>query len=157
MAHRKLWIRFLIFILVLVWYAGIFSSCLSRIDSNILKFYPFIKQAYSTVCHQNSEKVIHTSCGTTLVCARCTGIYSGVFLISFISIITPFRKAPHIKYLYYAALPMLFDVISTTMNLYNYSKTIAFLTGLFFGSVLFLYFYRSVITLFQEIFIQGLK
>jgi hypothetical protein len=48
---------------------------------------------------------------------------------------------------------MLCDVISSTSGIYKYSNIAAFITGLFFGTVLFFYFYNVI----QEYFAKNLR
>jgi hypothetical protein len=46
--------------------------------------------------------------------------------------------------LYFSAIPMLIDVLSTTTGIYSYSKIIALLTGIFFGSATFAYILAAI-------------
>lgn len=103
------------------------------------------------MCHQDPYKLITISCGTSLVCARCFGIYLGLFFSSalFLFYIPKIKRG--ITILIIASIPMLIDVIATTINIYTYSKTIAFFTGFLFGSILFLYLYNGLENLIAEI------
>ncbi len=132
--------RLIIFFTILIWVLGFSFECFINISPSLLSYYPFIKETYSLVCHQNPKKTIELSFGKLLVCSRCSGIYIGAFIMSFISLFT--KKYPIIKnkLLYLSASLLFLDVLLTTINFYNYSKLIAFLTGLFFGSLLFFYF-----------------
>jgi uncharacterized membrane protein len=91
---------------------------------------------YSPVCHQAAEKSFSAGGLNFLVCARCTGIYTGALIIS---IIVLFVRPVKVKYLIPAALLMGADVLSVNAGLYNYSKIIAFSTGLLLGLSLFPY------------------
>lgn len=153
----KFSIRLLIALILLLWTAGIFSSCLVSLNDYIIAFYPFFKKTYSLVCHQESSKLIVNVCGNSLVCARCAGIYSGLLTTSIIFIFHPLKNIPDIKLLLFSSIPMLLDVLLTTIHIYPYFKTLAFLTGILFGSILFLYFYRGLILLFEEIYSKGTK
>lgn len=112
---------------------------------------PFLKNNYSLVCHQDQHKLITVGVYSTLVCARCAGIYSGAFSASLLNIFLSKPVSISRKILFIAAIPMLFDVIGTTAGLYIYSKTGAFLTGILFGVVSFLYFYNALLELLTEI------
>jgi len=46
---------------------------------------------------------------------------------------------------------MLFDVVLTSIGIYSYSKFIAFMTGSFFGLVVFLYFSNAIDSLISEV------
>ena len=147
----KLRIKIFIFILISIWYAGIFFECLSKFYPKSIIILPFLKKTYSLVCHQNLEKLIELNYGHTLVCSRCAGIYSGILLASIFSLFIKKEIKINLKLLSISTMPLIIDVFLTLLNIYTYSKTLAFFTGLFFGSVLFLYFYKSLINLFHEI------
>lgn len=135
----------------MLWTVGAFYECLIGIFNGLIYGYPIIHKAYSIVCHQQHEKSINIWCGKSLVCARCFGIYAGLLFSSaiFLFFIPKIKKG--INFLLAAAVPMLIDVIAGTANIYNYSKTIAFSTGVLFGSVLFLYLYNGLENLISEI------
>ncbi|MEJ5350511.1 MAG: DUF2085 domain-containing protein [Melioribacteraceae bacterium] len=147
----KLRIKIFIFILISIWYAGIFFECLSKLYPKSIIILPFIKKTYSLVCHQNVEKIIELNCGHTFVCSRCVGIYSGILLLSIFSLFIKKEMKINLKLLSLSTMPLMIDVFLTSLNIYTYSKTLAFFTGLLFGSVLFSYFYKSLINLFHEI------
>jgi len=140
---------------LLIWGIGIFSEHLAKVYNNLLIIYPFIKKGYSLVCHQEESKLIYFNGLTTLLCARCTGIYLGLLTASFINIFIAIKKLPDIKFLFLFSAPMLTDVILYSIGLYNYSKVIAFATGLLFGSVGFLYFYGGVKDLLNEFYYRN--
>jgi uncharacterized membrane protein len=100
---------------------------------------PFIKKAYSNVCHQESYKVIAIGGHQFLVCARCLGIYTGVLIFSFILIFIKIIPKHIIKLIIISIVMIFADIIFYTTGLYGYSKIIAFGTGLFSGSVTFIY------------------
>jgi len=153
----KLSIRILISIIIFTWIIGFSSYCLSSIDLNLIKYLPFIKKFYSSVCHQDNSKVLNICCGYTFVCSRCAGLYIGFFFISIIFLFYPSKNTPHVKYLFIAAVPLFTDVLFTTIKLYEYIKALSFLTGFLLGSILFLYFYKALLLLFKEIYPQGIK
>ncbi len=147
----KLRIKLFIFILISIWFAGFFFECLSKLYPESIIILPFIKKTYSLVCHQESKKLIELYCGHSLVCSRCVGIYSGILLSSFLSFFLKKEINLNIKFLFISALPILIDILFASLKIYSYSKTTAYLSGLLFGSVLFLYFYKSLINFFNEI------
>lgn len=107
----------------------------------------FLSTIYSRVCHQVDYKCITLEHKSMLVCARCAGIYSGA-LISIIFML--FRKMPklNVKVFIVASLPLLIDVFLTNLNIYNYSQTLAYATGLVFGGILCLFFLTELENLF---------
>lgn len=86
----------------------------------------------------------------SLVCSRCAGIYAGVLLASFLLLFIKVKENSEIKLLLLSSIPLILDVVFYNLGLYNYSKTIAFSTGIFFGSAGFYYFYIGLEKLFVE-------
>jgi uncharacterized membrane protein len=146
----RLYFKLLLFLAILVWCLGIFSEWLLPINNNILFAIPFLKNSFSLVCHQLRDRLITSNNCETLVCARCTGIYLGLLLSSFVMLFIHLKISLHIKYFFIAAMPLVSDVIFYSINIYQYSRTIAFCTGLLFGSIGFLYLYNVLNQLFNE-------
>ncbi len=146
--------RIIVFSLLLIWFLGIFFQYFIKLDDRLLFLYPIINKSYSLVCHQNDNKLISFSGIHSLICARCTGIYAGLLAASFVSLFINFKSPVRLKLFVLLSLPMLADVILYSFGIYNYSKTIAFVTGILFGSVGFSYFYTSIKELFAEIHIR---
>jgi uncharacterized membrane protein len=142
--------RLSLFIILSLWFSGIFVEWLIAIDNHFLFALPFLQKTYSLVCHQDIAKLLIFNHGETLTCARCTGIYLGLLLVSIIFLFKDFRKKFPIKFLLYASVPMITDVILCSVNVYHYSKLIAFNTGLLLGSVGFLYLYTGLNNLIIE-------
>ncbi len=143
--------RILIFLAILIWCAGIFSEWLIPINQTLVLAIPFLEKSYSLVCHQLPERLIKSDHYETLVCARCSGIYIGLLICSFASLFIELKSIHKIKYLFYASIPLAADVIFHTLNIYHYSKTIAFSTGILLGSTGFLYLYSALNQLFAEL------
>ncbi|MHB8931209.1 MAG: DUF2085 domain-containing protein [Melioribacteraceae bacterium] len=121
-----------------------------RFDNHFLFALPFLQKTYSLVCHQGKAKLFLFNNGETLTCARCTGIYLGLLLVSFAFLFKDYKKKFPVKFLLYSSVPMFADVILYSMDLYHYSKLIAFSTGLLLGSVGFLYLYGGLKNLILE-------
>jgi uncharacterized membrane protein len=137
-------------LLFLIWNAGIYLAWLVEYFPSLIYLFPLAEHSYSIVCHQNGLKLIGEGTNHSLVCSRCAGIYFGLLTSSFVNLIFRIEIAPNNKVLFAVALPMLIDVILYNFGFYNYSKTIAFLTGLLLGSVGFLYLYSPLRTLFSN-------
>ncbi|MHB8905213.1 MAG: DUF2085 domain-containing protein [Melioribacteraceae bacterium] len=142
--------RLILFIVLLIWFSGIFVEWLIRFDNHFLFALPFLQKTYSLVCHQGKAKLFLFNNGETLTCARCTGIYLGLLLVSFAFLFKDYKKKFPVKFLLYSSVPMFADVILYSMDLYHYSKLIAFSTGLLLGSVGFLYLYGGLKNLILE-------
>lgn len=108
-------------------------------------FHLLVENLFGTVCHQQDEKLLSFAGITTIVCSRCSGIYTG-FLISTIYSLIAYKKkiTGSLKIVYFASLPMLLDVISVQVGLYYYSSTSAFITGFLFGFFLYLFFIENL-------------
>ncbi len=145
--NRK--IDWVILLLVTVWYSGIFIYILIKIFPPLIFAFPIVNHLYSLVCHQNPAKLIPIYTGHTLICARCAGIYSGIFFISLISLFIKRNNIKSRKLFYTALIIILFEVLMTTFKIYEYSKIVAFTTGIFFGGVMFLYFRSALQKLFK--------
>ena len=143
--------RSILFILLLIWCAGIFLEWFLHFEDDLLFALPFLQRTYSLVCHQEKAKLLLFDHGETLTCARCTGIYLGLLFTSLLVIFVRPRNYPHIKFLILASVPMIADVILYSLNIYNYSKTVAFATGSLLGSVGFLYLYTGLNNLIREL------
>lgn len=143
--------RLALFFLLMIWCAGIFIEWLVNLDGHLLILLPFLRKTYSLVCHQEKLKLISYGTAETLTCARCTGIYVGLFIVSFAFLFYAPNLKLKIKYLFIAALPMLFDVALSTFKFYQYSRTIAFVTGYLLGSTGFLYLCNGLNNLIDEL------
>ncbi len=149
-ALRKRAFRIIFFAAAFIWCAGFSSQSLFPGTGFAVISYPFLKHTYGIVCHQLDAKTFNFLGHKLFVCARCTGIYLGALLTSLVSIIFFRRLKLGLKLLYIAVLPIVIDVIMSSFDVYNYSKFAAFLTGLFFGSVVFLYILESVENYFAK-------
>lgn len=147
----KIFFRVLIFILILIWCLGFLSPIIFYKLNYLIITYPFTKNIYSLVCHQISSKSFNINGENLLVCARCTGIYSGALFASLLSLFYSFKIIKNLNLFLYSIIPLALDVFFTTSGIYNYSKLLAFMTGIFFGSVSFLYILNVIeINLLKE-------
>ncbi len=131
-------IRVVLFILLLFWCIGFSLNSIFPHSAEALIFSPVLKKVYSSVCYQDEMKTFTIYGEKLFVCIRCTGIYLGALIFSFISI---FYK--HIRINKKAFLiglsAIIADVVLYSSGIFNYSKYFAFVTGFIFGSVAFLY------------------
>ena len=146
----KLFLKIILFTLIVIWCAGFLIEFIIPHFGSAVYALPFLNKFYSLVCHQNPDKLITINGYSTLVCARCTGIYFGFLFSAAIFIFTIKITEPKIKYFIFAGIPMLLDVLFYSIGIYQYSKTIALITGLLLGSVGFIYFYDALKKLYFE-------
>ncbi|MGE5364208.1 MAG: DUF2085 domain-containing protein [Bacteroidota bacterium] len=140
---RKIALGF--FAALTVWMAGIVFNLICAIaDNNLLVFSPAVKLMYSHVCHQLPAKTISVSGMPFMLCARCSGLYTGAFIMSLLLLLpvnggAALSRRMNFRHLIFISLPMLADTILYRTGLYSYSKTLAFVTGILSGSAGFLY------------------
>lgn len=147
----KLFFRIIIFTLILIWCFGFISPVFFNNLNYLVITYPFTKKIYSLICHQIASKSFNINGENLLVCARCTGIYAGALLASIISLFYSFKIIKNLNLFLYSIIFLALDVFFTTAGIYHYSKLLAFLTGIFFGSVSFLYILNVIeINLLKE-------
>lgn len=137
-------IRIVLFLLITIWVLGIFIEYFIPMQNNLAYLFPFLDGIYSTVCHQQPEKLVEINGHHTLVCGRCTGIYFGGLISAFIILFVSKLNFKNGKLMLVASAPMLIDVILYSSGLYNYNINIALATGLFFGSVGIAYIYNGL-------------
>ena len=140
--RRRLPLRLGFLFFIAIWFLGVFSPCLNFDLMNSI--YPFQKQIYSTVCHQNINKSFICNDIYFLVCARCTGIYAGALISALVIIFYSEQFLFRTKYLIIFSIPMLLDVILLNFDFYNYLHSLSTTTGLLFGSSVFLYILSAI-------------
>jgi uncharacterized membrane protein len=128
-------LRGVLFLSLVLWCLG-FSSSLYANEGYAAFSGLLLSHFYSPVCHQLPYKCIAAESGSFLVCARCTGIYTGALVVSLISL---FKKEIKIQYIMPAFVLLFADVLFAATGLYTYSKTAALFTGLLAGFALFPY------------------
>jgi len=139
---QRRFLRAGLFFIVMIWFLGVISPCF---NANIINFlYPFQKQLYSTVCHQNILKSFTCNDKFFFVCARCTGIYAGAVISAFIVALNSKFFVVKTSHLITLSIPMLLDVVLLIFNTYNYNHFLSTITGLLFGSIVFLYILSAI-------------
>lgn len=141
----------ILFFLFLIWFLGIFIEWFIKIDQHFVFALPYLQKTYSLVCHQEKNKLLLFGGIETLTCARCTGIYLGLLVSSLLVLFRLPKWKLNINILLIAAAPMIADVLLTSLNIYAYSKLIAFFTGLLLGSFGFFYLYAGLNNLILEL------
>ena len=151
--RKQLLIRSLIFLVLAVWCAGFVSPFFSGNSQIYPLLFPFLKTGYGKVCHQAESKTFIILGHHLLVCARCTGIYTGALFSAVLALFIFKNKEYKIIFLLLSLIPMLLDVILYSSGAYSYSKIIAFLTGIFSGSVVFVY----ILAAFEKFFLTEFR
>ena len=129
-------VRFFLLLILALWITGFLLPVITNNDNPFVNF--LLKRIYSPICHQENSKCISIGDGKMLVCARCAGIYFGTFITAIISLLItlPFVSK---KILMIAILPLITDVLLTSIGIYNYSQFLSFMTGIIFGIVIYLF------------------
>jgi uncharacterized membrane protein len=94
-------------------------------------------QAFSHVCHQQPERSFFILGRPLAVCARCTGIYSGLALTTLLyPLLTPLQRTnpPARKWLFIAAAPLAIDFVLGALGIWENTHWSRLLTGAIFGS-----------------------
>ena len=140
-------IRFFLLSILLIWTIGFLQPTLLTQNNSLTNY--FLKKMYSRVCHQENGKCIIIANDSMLVCARCAGIYFGALITGLLFL---FRSIPSlkIKVLIISSIPLLLDVCFTFLGVYKYSQTIAAITGLAFGGVVYLFLLSELENLFSN-------
>jgi uncharacterized membrane protein len=148
-------IRIFLLLFILTWCAGYSSLILSTGSDTIKVFQPVLNMFYNNVCHQDLNKTIEINGFHFFVCARCTGIYFGALLFAFAAVIFLKEIRIPVKMHTLSIILLLIDVIINNLFLVNYSRVTAFITGLIFGSIVFLVLLNLIENSFQTKNSQG--
>ena len=132
------------FLIIFLWVLGFSSPLIFNKSDSTIVLYPLFHKIYSGVCHQIDYKSFSSFGYHFHVCARCSGIYLGVLIGSILSLFYYNHKHLKIRYLYFAALPLIFDVLFQSMDFLPYIKISAFATGLIFGFTVFVFFLSAI-------------
>lgn len=135
--NRK--IRLLLFTSIALWCTGFLLPVFNLHSSVGLIFTNYLKYIYSLVCNQSPNATFAVHNHSLLVCARCSGLYSGALIAAVLFLLTKTRFNLTLKPLILFSLPLIIDAISVRIGIYDYSKSIAFVTGLLCGSIIFVY------------------
>lgn len=150
MTHKAFYVKVLLTAAIALWFTGLFSNLLYSYGFPGILPGLFPHKLYSLVCHQQSAKSFFIGSFKLEVCARCTGIYTGVLFFSAAGLIFGSLRLRDKKWLLYSMLPMAADVIFYSAGVYDYSKWIAFSSGLILGSASILYIFTGIEDYFLE-------
>lgn len=139
------------FVVIALWYLGIIIPLFINNYPQLYILLPFLKITYSHICHQLPQKSFEIHGQHFLVCSRCFGIYTGMFIVSFAAVFINIKNKIKPSILILSALPMLADVILVAAGVYNYNKILSYLTGCVFGSVVFVYISNIVFESFFKV------
>jgi len=96
------------------------------------------------------EKTFHINGIPFMVCARCTGLYSGILLLALFFIFTTGKVKVKPPLIFISFALIISDIILYSSGIYKYSKIIAFTTGIFSGSVVFIYILFMIEKYFED-------
>ncbi len=150
MSVKAFYIKVLLTITIALWFAGLFSNVLYSYSFPGILPGLFPDKIYSLVCHQETDKSFFIDGFKIEVCARCTGIYTGAVLFSIAGLLVSKLRPRDKKWLLYSMIPMAADVVLYSAGIYDYTKWIAFSTGLILGSASILYIFTGIEDYFLE-------
>ena len=139
--NKILILKLFIISLLTIWIGGFLISFIIDIQNPLLSH--LINKIYSTVCHQENIKCISYQGHQMFVCARCSGTYFGAFIAAIVELRYIFPELP-LKVLFASIIPLLVDVVLSTVKVYGYSQVLAFLTGIILGFVVYLFIIKEL-------------
>jgi len=137
-------VNYLFFFLLLFWIVGFLFPVLSPSFTGKPIINQLLNYNYSIVCHQSEASEINFRGARLLVCARCAGIYLGALFIAIIMLFNLLKLKLSFIPLLIFSVPLVIDAFAVRLNIYAYSKTIAFLTGLLFGAIVLIYILETI-------------
>ena len=146
---KHIFLRLLPTIFIFLWVIGFCWEMVMYFFPNSILLFPILKYNYSLVCHCESDKLFSIFDLNSLICSRCTGIYIGSLISAFLIFLNK-NISISTKVLFVCSIPLFIDVISTSINFYEYSKFLAFSTGFLLGSIGFIYIHKEVFHLLKN-------
>ena len=137
-------IKYLLFFLLLLWSAGFLFPVLSPSFTGKPIINQLLNYNYSIVCHQSETSEINFGSTHLLVCARCAGIYLGALFIVIMILFNFLKLNLSLMPLLIFSIPLIIDAFAVRLNIYAYSKTIAFITGLLLGAIVLIYILETI-------------
>ena len=128
--------RLLLFAGISLWTSAIFIHSIQLYSPILIIFSDLF---FSNLCHQNPDKTFECGSGLLLVCARCFGIYTGALLSSLILVFSKKTVKWNLVPLVVTSIPIFLDVLLVNLSVYKYSQIMAYITGMLFGSIAFIY------------------
>lgn len=107
-------------------------------------------QAFSYVCHQQSDRSFFIAGQPLAVCARCTGLYAGFALTTLLyPLFTSLRRThpPERKWLFIGAAPLAIDFGLGLLGIWENTHWSRFISGALFGSVVVFYMMPALVEL----------
>lgn len=104
------------------------------------------------ICHQIAERSLFVAGHPFAVCARCFGIYFGLFVGSaFYPVFRPIKKAEPLSYfwLFLAMIPMAVDWSLGFFEIWSNTHLSRFLTGLILGTICALFIIPALVEIFS--------
>ncbi len=134
--------------ILFLWTIGLFVPLIAS-AFHLSPVLPLIIQLlFQSVCHQLPERTISINSCYFPVCARCLGIYLGFAITLLYGILKRFQMLS-IFVIFALCIPMFIDIGRLILNISQYNKAIASITGGLFGIAsgnLYLEFYYTQYT-----------
>lgn len=132
--------RYLLYLVALcLWFSMILMAPLLASIPTLKPFSGPVYFIFSWACHQDPQRSLTIGGRPLAVCARCTFLYLGVLVASFLYPVLGFPAVPRARFLIIAALPLVVDGGTQLLGLRSSTNLIRALTGLLFGVALAFY------------------
>ncbi len=138
-------------VFAVIWLMGIFVEWAVPHIEELIYINLIADKTYSLVCHQDLDKLISSGIYSSKVCSRCAGIYSGAVISIILLLFIKMKTTISIKYLVISSIPIFADIVFYNLGLYSYSKSIAYITGILFGSTGFFYITAGIDKIIYEL------
>jgi uncharacterized membrane protein len=137
-------VNYLFIFLLLFWSAGFLFPVLSPSFAGKQIINQLLGYNYSLVCHQSEPSLINFGDAHLLVCARCAGLYLGALSMAIIMLFNLLKLKMSLIPLMIFSAPLVIDAFAVRLNIYSYSNTIAFITGLLCGAIVLFYILDAI-------------
>jgi len=117
------------------------ASFIPFYSDELMVLYPFTKNLFSRICHGIESRCFVIDGVPLHLCARCLGIYSGLFLgsVSALFLNKQYKRFENRSFLAIALVPILTSRILEWTGITGYSLLGALFSGFLSGYILFLY------------------
>jgi len=145
-------LNYLFILLLLCWTAGFLFPVLLPSFAGKQIINQLLNYNYSLVCHQSESSLIKFGDAHLLVCARCTGLYLGALLMAILMLFNLLKLKLSLIPLIMLSAPLVVDAFAVRLNIYSYSNTIAFITGLLCGAIVTFYILDAIENSFNFVY-----
>ena len=96
----------------------------------------FLHAALGTACHQDPGRCLSIAGLPMALCARCTAIFTGLFMGSALTFVSAPTRRPALRLLFFAVGLTALDVLAEWVGLYANAVIVRLVTGWLLGSAI---------------------